>query len=95
MEVRDRRAALGPVLLALLPLLPSWWYALAKPWPPMSVDDDSAVIEMAAQRVFHGGQLTGVYSRFGWSHPGPLQLFLTAPLYAATGQRSAGLWLAA
>ncbi len=95
MEVRDRRAALGPVLLALLPLLPSWWYAIAKPWPPMSVDDDSAVIEMAARRVFHGTQLTGVYSRFGWSHPGPLQLYSMAPLYAATGQRSAGLWLAA
>lgn len=95
MEVRDRHAALGPVLLALLPLLPSWWYVIAKPWPPMSVDDDSAVIELAARRVFHGGQLTGVYSRFGWSHPGPLQLYSMAPLYAATGQRSAGLWLAA
>jgi hypothetical protein len=95
MEVRDRRAALGPVLLALLPLLPSWWYALAKPWPPMSVDDDSAVIEMAERRVLHGTQLVGVYSRFGWSHPGPVQLALMAPVYAATGRRSAGLSLAA
>ena len=95
MEVRDRRAGLWPVLLALLPLLPSWWFALAKPWPPMSADDDDAVIEMAERRALHGAQLTGVYSRFGWSQPGPTQLYLMAPLYAATGQRSAGLWLAA
>ena len=95
MEVRDRRAGLWPVLLALLPLLPSWWFALAKPWVPISVDDDSAVIEMAERRALHGAQLTGIYSRFGFSHPGPVQLYLMAPVYAATGQRSAGLSLAA
>jgi hypothetical protein len=95
MEVRDRRAGLWPVLLALLPLLPSWWFALAKPWAPMSVDDDGAVIEMAQRRALHGAQLTGVYSRFGFSHPGPVQFYLMAPVYAATGQRSAGLSLAA
>ena len=95
MEVRDRRAGVWPVLLALLPLLPSWWFALARPWAPMSVDDDGAVIEMAQRRVFQGAQLTGVYSRFGFSHPGPVQLFLMAPVYAATGQRSGGLALAA
>ena len=95
MEVRDRRAGLWPVLLALLPLLPSWWFALARSWPPMSVDDDAAVIEMAERRVFQGAQLTGVYSRFGFCHPGPVPLFLMAPVYAATGQRSGGLALAA
>ncbi|HQQ78900.1 MAG TPA: hypothetical protein PLB01_16225, partial [Thermoanaerobaculia bacterium] len=95
MEVRDRRAGLWPVLLALLPLLPSWWFAILKPWPPMSVDDDGAVIEMAERRALHGKQLTGVYSRFGFSHPGPVQFYLMAPVYAATGQRSAGLSLAA
>lgn len=95
MEVRDRRAGLWPVLLALAPLLPSWWYAAARPWPPMSVDDDGAIIEMAQRRALHGAQLTGVYSRFGWSHPGPVQLYLMAPVYAVTGQRSAGLSLAA
>ena len=95
MEVRDRRAGLWPVLLALLPLLPTWWFVLAKPWPPMSVDDDGAVIEMAERRALHGAQLTGVYSRFGFSHPGPVQLYLMAPVYAATGRRSGGLSLAA
>jgi hypothetical protein len=95
MEIRERRAGLWPVFVALLPLLPSWWYAVARPWPPMSVDDDSAVIEMAERRALRGAQLTGAYSRFGWSHPGPVQLYLMAPIYAATGQRSAGLWLAA
>jgi hypothetical protein len=29
--------------------------------------------------------LTGVYSRFGWSHPGPLLYYLLAPLSALTG----------
>ncbi|MGA7993021.1 MAG: hypothetical protein WCC53_16455 [Thermoanaerobaculia bacterium] len=95
MEVRNRRAGLWPVLVALLPLLPSWWYAVARPWPPMSVDDDSAVIEMAERRALRGAQLTGAYSRFGWNHPGPVQLYLMAPIYAATGQRSASIWLAA
>jgi len=95
MEVRGRRATFLPVLLALLPLLPSWWYVVFRPWPPMSVDDDAAAIELAERRVLHGAQLTGVYSRFGFSHPGPVQLALMAPVYAATGQRSAGLSLAA
>jgi hypothetical protein len=95
MEVRDSRAGLWPVLLALLPLLPSFWFAVARPWLPMSADDDGAVIEMAERRVLHGTQLTGVYSRFGFSHPGPVQLFLMAPVYAATGQRTPGLSLSA
>ena len=95
MEVRDRRAGLWPVLLALLPLLPSFWFTLARPWLPMSVDDDGAVIEMAERRVLRGAQLTGVYSRFGFSQPGPIQLYLMAPVYAGTGQRTAGLSLSA
>jgi 4-amino-4-deoxy-L-arabinose transferase-like glycosyltransferase len=95
MEVRDRRATLGPILLALLPLLPSWWYLIARPCPPMSVDDDSATIEMATRRVLHGTQLVGVYSRFGWSHPGPMPLALMAPVYALSGQRTAGMAAAA
>ena len=94
-DVPTRRAGLWPVLFALLPLLPSWWFALAKPWLPMSVDDDGAVIEMAERRALHGTQLTGAYSRFGFSHPGPVQLYLMAPAYAATGQRTASLSLAA
>ncbi len=95
MELRDRRGGLPAVLLALLPLLPSWWFAAAKPWLPMSVDDDAAVIEMAERRALHGTQATGAYSRFGFAHPGPVQLYLMAPVYTATGQRSAGLALAA
>ena len=46
MEVRDRRAGLWPVLLALLPLLPSFWFTLARPWLPALDEKNTRLISM-------------------------------------------------
>ena len=83
------------LLLALLPLLPSWAYLASHEWAAMSVDDDAALIELTTRRAAHGEQLLGSYSRFGWNHPGPMQFTLMAPLYALTGSRNASVYAAA
>jgi hypothetical protein len=100
LAVRARGSPRGAVLrlsllLALLPLLPSWSYLVSHPWAPMSVDDDNALIEVATRRAAHGEQLLGSYSRFGWNHPGPMQFTLMAPVYALTGSRNASVYAAA
>jgi SAM-dependent methyltransferase/drug/metabolite transporter (DMT)-like permease len=90
-----RRALWLSLLLALLPLLPSWSYLASHPWAAMSVDGDNALLEITTRRAAHGEQLLGSYSRFGWNHPGPMQFALMAPLYALTGRRNASVYAAA
>src|SRR5664279_1764035 len=89
-----RAARALPILLGLLPFGPSWWFVLSKPWMPFSVNDDSALIELAVRRACHGEQLLGAASRFGWNHPGPLQFYLIAPLYLLTGACNSSVWVA-
>ena len=92
----SRRSVLWlSLLLALLPLLPSWSYLASHPWAAMSVDDDNALLEITTRRAAHGEQLLGSYSRFGWNHPGPMQFTLMAPVYALTGSRNASVYAAA
>jgi hypothetical protein len=50
-------------------------------------ESDFALIDLSVLRVLHGWQPVGAYSRFGWSHPGPLYFQVLAPLYALSGQR--------
>jgi hypothetical protein len=50
-------------------------------------ESDFALIDLSVLRVFHGWQAVGAYSRFGWSHPGPLYFQLLAPLYELSGHR--------
>jgi hypothetical protein len=83
------------LLLAILPLLPSWSYVASYPWAPMSVDDDNALLEIATRRAAHGEQLLGSYSRFGWNHPGPMQFTLMAPVYVLTESQNASVYAAA
>ncbi|HEX7616369.1 MAG TPA: methyltransferase domain-containing protein [Thermoanaerobaculia bacterium] len=83
------------LLLALLPLLPSWSYLASRPWVAMSVDGDNALLEITTRRALHGEQLLGSYSRFGWNHPGPIQFTLMAPVYILTGSRNASVYAAA
>ncbi len=50
-------------------------------------ESDFALIDLAVLRVLEGWQPVGAYSRFGWSHPGPLYFQVLAPLYALSGHR--------
>jgi hypothetical protein len=54
-------------------------------------ESDFAVIDIQVQNVLRGWQGTGVYSRVGVAHPGPLYVQVLAPLYAATGLRHASV----
>ncbi len=58
---------------------------------PVRETADAAVLELYTLEAIDGRLLTGPYSRFGWHHPGPLYLYLVAPLYAAAGRQSAGM----
>ena len=61
-------------------------------WIPVG---DEALIEMRVRDVPGHMPLLGVYSRFGWSHPGPLQFLLLAVPYRLLGQSSAALLVGA
>lgn len=47
-------------------------------WLPIS---DEALIELRVRDVPSELPLVGVYSRFGWSHPGPALFYVLAPFY--------------
>lgn len=42
---------------------------------------DNALIDIAVRNATEFDQLLGPYSRFGWSHPGPLYFYLLAPFH--------------
>jgi hypothetical protein len=52
---------------------------------------DGAILEISTMEALHGRQLVGPYSRFGWSHPGPLYFFVESPWYVASGRHTAGM----
>ena len=56
---------------------------------------DHAVMEMHVRDVGHHPLLIGLYSRVGWSHPGPILFYLLAVPYRLTGGSSIGLNLGA
>ena len=59
--------------------------------PAFAPAGDIALIETSTIHAANGDQLLGPYSRFGWSHPGPLYFYVQAPFYVMSGYRSAGL----
>jgi len=82
-------------LLAALPLLPYFVYLAQKGIPRFTIFGDYAALELAIRSVPTGRVLLGPYSRFGFSHPGPLYFYLAAPVYALTGGVTTGLFAAA
>jgi hypothetical protein len=56
---------------------------------------DDAVIEHVTRQVGRHAVDTGVYSRFGWHHPGPALFYLLAVPYRLTGSSSTALPLTA
>src|SRR5690349_14036789 len=51
---------------------------------------DIALIELGIRDVGRHVVLLGVYSRFGWRHPGPMLFYLLAIPYWLTGGSSGG-----
>ena len=62
--------------------------AVAQGWTPVS---DDALIELLVRDVPSNLPLTGVYSRYGWSHPGPALFYLLALPYRLSGGASSAL----
>ncbi len=75
----------GPVLAVVVPWAVLLVIALTSDWLP------SGDIALEALHVDEVGTshtpLVGVYSRFGWSHPGPLLFWLGAPFVSVLGPR--------
>lgn len=95
---RERRIRIEAVTLALLvalPFLPYFVYLARSGIPRFSVEGDYAGLELATRYVASGKTLLGPYSRFGFSHPGPLYFYWIAPIYALSGSTSTGLFAAA
>ena len=59
--------------------------------PPTYPAGDRALLELSAIHATDGRLAVGPYSRFGWSHPGPVYLYALAPFYALSGRREFSL----
>lgn len=79
--------------ITVTPILVALGRAVTSEWLPVS---DLAFLEARVRDV--GGAdtpLTGVYSRLGFDHPGPLESWLLAPLYRALGSDPRALLIGA
>ena len=86
-DVRERALLVGIVLLVALPVL-----GLALANGPYGATEDHALMELGVRRVADGHPPTvGVYSRFGWYHPGPAVYYLLAGPYLLLGRSSMAL----
>lgn len=67
----------APAIAAVIALAGRRWYPT----------DDFAIIDLRVRDVFTSqSPLTGLYSRPGWNHPGPLMFWGMAPLSWLSGQ---------
>lgn len=82
-------------MLAAVPAVVAAIATTRQPWYPVS---DNAVLELRALDVFGDLPLTGAYSRYGYDHPGPAEMYLLAlPVrwFGPTGMLWASALLAA
>jgi hypothetical protein len=88
-----RRDSVLLALASIVPVLP-YVFVLAKhAVPRFDLVGDLAWMEYDTRRVWTADTLTGLSSRFYWSHPGPLFFWIAAPFEAVCG--ASGLHLAA
>ena len=80
-----RRGTVLALVVSSSVLAASWVRAL----PATASIGDGAAMSLRTLRMLEGNQLTGMYSRMGWDHPGPAVFAVLAPLYAATGHHEA------
>lgn len=58
---------------------------------PTAFLGDQALTELDTRDALAGRQVVGLYSRFGWAHPGPAWLYLLAGPYQLAGATAAAL----
>ena len=71
-------------IFVLLPLLISLGVIVSNGIPDGLMDGDGALMGVAIDSAAHFQHLTGLSSRFGFNHPGPLYFYLLWPLYHFT-----------
>jgi hypothetical protein len=79
------------VLAAAAPFVPLAWQFIQHGVPDYLFTGDGAALELRTLHASRGEQFLGPYSRFVWSHPGPLFFYLALPVYEAAGQRGPAL----
>lgn len=77
-------------ICAALPFALTAIVVLARP-DTFALRGDSAVIELAVRNAAEFAQHLGPYSRFGWTHPGPLWFYALVPIYVLGGETAASL----
>ncbi len=87
----SRRSSLLLLAVAITPFLPGALDFLRHGVPDLLFTGDAAVLEIRTLHAVHGRQLLGPYSRFVWSHPGPVFFYLAAPIYRLCHLRGPGL----
>ena len=73
------------VVVAVLPLVVAAVRIVGRA-PAIAWTGDRALTELAVREASRANQLLGIGGRFGWRHPGPIWMYLLAPLYALTGR---------
>lgn len=92
---RDRRVGLLALAVLLVPLVVAAFVLLVEVGDDYMPISDRALMELKTRDVGLHPVLTGLYSRDGWSHPGPAVFYLLAVPYRLVGGRAIGLPLGA
>jgi hypothetical protein len=84
------------LLVTVFPLLvASVAFPLITGLPDVCMEIDMAMIELYTRNAMEGNQFIGMYSRFGWNHPGPTYFYMLTPIYMLAKERSSSLMWAA
>jgi hypothetical protein len=95
-ERRPRsRLLIALVALLVLPMVVSAAVLVVHTSSRFTPVADISLIEMQVRDVGREPVVSGLYSRQSWSHPGPAQFYLMAPVYRLTGSSSVGTFVAA
>lgn len=91
--VTRHAARVALILWVIIPLLGAVLYSWdeCRHRPLIWVDGDGALLELNTVDAQNFKQLTGPYSRFGWSHPGPLFFYVMLPFYSCFGHNVSAL----
>jgi hypothetical protein len=87
--VRHERGVL--IIAAAAPFVPDVCEFLRLGIPDTLLTGDPATLELRTLRAARFEQLLGPYSRFLWSHPGPMYFYLALPVYEAFQRRGRAL----
>src|SRR5687768_9871751 len=79
------------VAAAVAPFVPMAWQFAERGVPDYLFTGDGATLELRTLHASRGEQFVGPYSRFIWSHPGPLFFYMALPVYEAFGERGPAL----